>query len=84
MHMSLTKWMNECLPSKLKTKVFTTRENKMNEWNTQGKGPVCCWRGKTSYIFLDEAEIQGQSLKISIYSTSQNQKLIPTLLSVCH
>lgn len=39
---------------------------------------------KTSYIFLDEAEIQGQSLKISIYSTSQNQKLIPTLPSVCH
>ena len=40
--MSLTKWMNECLSSKLKTKVFMTKENKMNEWNTQGKRPVSC------------------------------------------
>lgn len=41
-------------------------------------------KGKNVLYFLDEAEIQGQSLKISIYSTSQNQKLIPTLPSVCH
>lgn len=60
--------MNVYQPNKMLKKQNKTK----NKWNTQGKDWCAVAKKKCALHFLDEAEIEGQSLTVPLYSIFQN------------